>query len=585
MSDFGDFDEGITPRGERWAPVGANAQDLEILDKSVSTFDRQESYESHEHDDWWQDFDKFKMLEEEQEQLNYSLMALTSHFGQVQFRLKQIVDAPAEDKERLLKELEEFAFRGIPDVQSTLRSVEGALSPEPTDHEAKMEAHRAKQQELIAQLKNQLEDLERYAYETGDADLPQNVVMERQKIIIDQLKNKLNLDVDELGSLTLEDLRKQVDQAIGQLINPLKVKEQLVVQLKTQVSDLERFIQFLQGETSSQACHCKCKCPVHGTVIKASDAAKMRAKINERDLGSKAPRRTPQSEARQEIMRKISNLLQMIVVAQFGCGSETRPNVKKSTAGFRHWGDLRARLEVTISRVYDLVRAQARRHRHLDSFWLDGSDECSPEIIVAVRKDLCMALKDLMQHGLTLQKTSGSLVPFLGCLPQSASQLALAGSFAKTSSQSYSSRSREHPWQLFLAFYHAKKGEEFNAAPQRSLARSFQLELETDVGSAKKSLLAAIGQIVATHGPYKRSQNSHLKALVCAGLNGRKLVSWFRLIYHSPSLVEENYYEWSYAAKTGFDDTLKSLDRLTPLKFDLPVNLAVHSLRDIKDAF
>lgn len=47
-----------------------------------------------------------------------------------------------------------------------------------------MESHKAKQQELIQQLKQQLEDLERYAYETGEAGLPQNLVVERQKVII-----------------------------------------------------------------------------------------------------------------------------------------------------------------------------------------------------------------------------------------------------------------------------------------------------------------------------------------------------------------------------------------------------------------
>jgi hypothetical protein len=36
---------------------------------------------------------------------------------QVQFRLRQIVDAPLHEKETLLKDLEEFAFRGIPDVR------------------------------------------------------------------------------------------------------------------------------------------------------------------------------------------------------------------------------------------------------------------------------------------------------------------------------------------------------------------------------------------------------------------------------------------------------------------------------------
>ena len=47
-----------------------------------------------------------------------------------------------------------------------------------------MESHRLKQHQLIEQLKQQLEDLERYAYETGEAGLPQTQVVERQKIII-----------------------------------------------------------------------------------------------------------------------------------------------------------------------------------------------------------------------------------------------------------------------------------------------------------------------------------------------------------------------------------------------------------------
>jgi len=47
-----------------------------------------------------------------------------------------------------------------------------------------MESHKIKQQELIEKLKLQLEDLETYAYETGEAGLPQTIVVERQNIII-----------------------------------------------------------------------------------------------------------------------------------------------------------------------------------------------------------------------------------------------------------------------------------------------------------------------------------------------------------------------------------------------------------------
>ena len=45
--------------------------------------------------------DQLKTLEEEQDQLNTSLLALTTHFAQVQFRLKQIVSADTDSKEVL----------------------------------------------------------------------------------------------------------------------------------------------------------------------------------------------------------------------------------------------------------------------------------------------------------------------------------------------------------------------------------------------------------------------------------------------------------------------------------------------------
>jgi len=44
-----------------------------------------------------------------------------------------------------------------------------------------------------------------------------------------------------------DELRQAVDRAIGQIVNPAKVKEKIIDQLKTQIVDLERFIEFLQG--------------------------------------------------------------------------------------------------------------------------------------------------------------------------------------------------------------------------------------------------------------------------------------------------------------------------------------------------
>lgn len=83
-----------------------------VTDEEANDDREEEEDEIFEEGELWSD--RMTRLESEQEELNSSLIALTSHFAQVQLRLKQIVDASPEEKEQLLKDLEEFAFRGIP---------------------------------------------------------------------------------------------------------------------------------------------------------------------------------------------------------------------------------------------------------------------------------------------------------------------------------------------------------------------------------------------------------------------------------------------------------------------------------------
>ena len=47
-----------------------------------------------------------------------------------------------------------------------------------------LEAQRKKHTELISQLKGQLEELESYAYESGEAVIPSNLLLERQRIVM-----------------------------------------------------------------------------------------------------------------------------------------------------------------------------------------------------------------------------------------------------------------------------------------------------------------------------------------------------------------------------------------------------------------
>ena len=59
-----------------------------------------------------------------------------------------------------------------------------------------LEAQRKKQTELINQLKVQLEELESYAYESGEAIVPSNLLLERQRVVMG--KNKARKVIEKI---------------------------------------------------------------------------------------------------------------------------------------------------------------------------------------------------------------------------------------------------------------------------------------------------------------------------------------------------------------------------------------------------
>lgn len=377
------------PTGERWDPLGApNDEDDDFdFDKMSFACDEQHQYA----------VEKIRTMEDEQELLNSSLFALTTHFAQVQFRLRQVVNSPIEDREELLKSLEEFAFRGIPDV---------GLVKEKMDEASLAEAvrlRRTQQRELIDRLKGQLRELEQYAFENGEAGIPQDVLLERQRVILNELKTRMNLELDEQDyhQMTPECVKQQINLALDQLISPLKVKEHLVAQLKTQVADLERFISYLQNDGSKHK-KCSCGCAYHSV---------------------KKPFR---SETTLGLIQKTATILQMFAVMQLGCGvkSSFRKNDLKNSTKINHWGDLRAKLEMAIGRVRELAEAnndqQFVSHQNQGDYASDAESQptyCNIQLTTAVRKYLAPCIRDLIQHGSCVTQST-SLVPFIGCFPR-----------------------------------------------------------------------------------------------------------------------------------------------------------------------
>lgn len=113
--------------------------------------------------------------------------------------------------------------------------------------------------------------------------------------------------------MTQADVSKQISVALDQLVSPLRVKEHLVAQLKTQVADLERFISYLQADTKHTKCSCGCS--YH------------------------ALKQPYKSETTLGLIQKTATILQMFAVLQLGCGSNHfRKNDLKKTMKVNHWG-------------------------------------------------------------------------------------------------------------------------------------------------------------------------------------------------------------------------------------------------------
>ncbi|XP_031717735.1 RUN domain-containing protein 1 isoform X1 [Anarrhichthys ocellatus] len=564
-----DSEAAFASAGERWAPVGAVASPEDESGSGSPGQPKKRGLSSAATDE--EMATRLEKLEEEQHLLNSSLLALTSHFAQVQFRLKQVVHAQTDEKERMLAELEEFAFRGCPHVVGCraldAKQLENSGDLSERDKRERLEAQREKQKDLIFQLKTQLDDLERFAYQEGSYDaLPQSVIMERQKVIIDELIEKLDVNLNEdIGNLSPEELRQRVDAAIAQIVNPARVKEQLVDQLKTQIRDLEMFINFIQDEVGNPLLS-------DGGLSQQPQAAG----TNARTPGLKKKVDPEQAQKMREtglqLIQKALAVLQIFAASQFGCAPGHLPqNMWPQESTLQNYGPLLQRLEAAVDKVRVLGSCRQPSLEHVVNYTSNAALGPRDELTSSVRKELAIALKDLLSHGLfsPSQTMSMVLAPISCLLPYRPTPQTM------------------HPWELFVKYYHSKNGKAFVETPARQLSQSFSLPVAGGpvTVTPKQSLLWAVHTVLNEHGRYKRGPDTEFKALVCMALNEQRLVSWLNLLCKSGTLVHPHYQSWSYMAQTGFEGALRILGRISHLKFNLPVDLAVRQLKNIKDAF
>ncbi|KAI1884127.1 hypothetical protein AGOR_G00223250 [Albula goreensis] len=557
---------GFTNAGERWTPVGAADSPDEDSEKRKK--DALQPVEKGSISEGVTAMSvRLRKLEDECDFLNSSLLALTSHFAQVQFRLKQIIPLQREERETMLMELAVFAFRDCPHVfvcrtQDDQQLLNSSSERGKREH---LEAHGLKPRKLIAQLKTQLDDLEKSAYREGSCEsLPRSVVMERQKMVIEELIKRLGVNLGEdIGCLSPEELRQRVDAAVAEVIKPARVKEQLVEQLRTQIRDLEMFINFVQDEAG-------CSPPSSHSGCVGSSAPNT--------TGFTGKRKDPEQFQRMrekglQLVQRALALLQIVAVSQFGYAAAQVPGRAWSQGdGNPDYSPLLQRLEGAVERVHCLaLLRQPLGEEHVVSYGEALPCGGRDELTAAVRKDLAPALRDLLAHGLYSPSQGMSLVlaPVACLLPFSSTPAAL------------------HPWEIFIKYYRSNNGQAFAESPTCMLSQSFGLPLggRPPASTHRQSLLWAIHSVLQEHGPYKQGADSEFKALVCLALNEQRLVPWLSLLCRSGTLIHSHYQPWSYMAHTGFQGALQVLGRLSPLRFSLPMDLAVRQLKNIKDAF
>lgn len=464
-------------------------------------------------------------LESEQELLNNSLLALTTHFAQVQFRLRQIIQSDDGDKENLLRELEDFAFQGCPNIHEDYSQMGESLC---SDFERRLSQQKAKHEELIFQLKFQLQDLETYARETSMAKSDEQIA--RHRLVLENLRNYLNIDVDDLYLLPTEDLQMRVQGAIDKMLSPLRSKEQMLYQLSTQVQDLERFIEFLHGTgtTPNALAHdirrCTCNCPLHGDI---EHTALSNVKRTGKNFKSESI----------NLLSKTLFMLQVIAISSLRVvGFGWLPSEKPPT----YIAHLR-QLEEAVDGVLRLYSCK---------------EDCSEEILLTVvRKNICTPLKELFGHGLRASKKKNMLV---SCTSKNRT-------FVKGM----------HPWQLFQDFYSLQQGHAFTQQPQFQLSQSFGLRIKRHTINTKQALLSSIHNVKDTHDPYRRSMDAKFRSLITCGINEGFLGQWCRYMAQCHTLNEMRYESWSFMTKQGFSEAIKVLERLSPLRFDLPTDVAL----------
>ena len=539
-------------------------------------------------------------MESEEDVHDDTLIALATHFAKVQFRLKQIVSADAQHKEGMLRELEEFAFQGCPRSMTYDTAAAG--------ENGSTEAQQQRRSDLIEKLKDQLRDLEECARsvekegEEGNGGQGSDLA-HKQHLIIEELRRRFDLQFGDLESMSTEEVKEEVSKAV----KGIQSKKDLVSQLTTQVSDLHRYIAYLQEDPgrsqtravarstslrpslrctsplpSAQPKHVSfadereedsCSSsggpqfrPLHTTLVasRASpdadlllgdmpDSGGVQCSVDTNEMawmGTNDSTPLYQCKAPDDlrlsllVMRKTLTVMQLLTLWQCGGSFHCLPRYVADGHRKRYHSALRS-LEMAVDRIAILTTSLS------DPALTAGmAVALETELHEEVSMSLADSLRVLLEHGLI--NGGGGTVPGKGCVNVwgSWSRAAVAG------------EEECGAWKVFQFYYGLKNGKDYSTKPDQLLSSSFSLPIATS-SSIKKTLLAAIYRVESMYVNCRNiSKDTKFRALVCEGFNLCHLAEWFRIVATHPTVAEELYTSSSFLASTGFRPAIACLENL-----------------------
>jgi len=440
--------------------------------------------------------------------------------------------------------------------------------------------------ELIKKLRLQLQDLEKYAYERGELDqIPPSVVAEKQTVILDTLKERLSLSfgLDKLAKLELNQIKNQVDKEINDLIDPLITKEHLLNQLRTQLTDLERYIAHLHS-TLGKSSDNRCPCHLHGCSV--IDDPKLTSSFQERSTNCA---NINGDETLPKTTRLIRNIVAQLICSdmklqecarkekEFVIGKDKEPinEGKVVTRQVRDDPAWALYMDKVILATDSLINLYTLDQKHRNNG--RATDDNLVESVV--RRQLVPAIRDLLSYGLMDTNKSnrpgsyGSLsfdpyylLASLTCFPSSVK--------SNIPDERESLAEKPHAWYVAEEYYRTRKESSFESSSMKSLSLSFNLAPSISGPikiTSKQALLIAIDGIIETLASCKpNGPESHFRAFVYTALNQSKLATWLRLIFKNKSIVRKHYHDFSFVTQPDkMDKFLKKLEDLNQFEFKL----------------